>query len=693
MSETTANGFFRILAKGQIGIPVFVLIILAMIILPLPPLILDVLFTFNIALSLVVLLACVYTNKPLEFSVFPTVLLIATLLRLGLNIASTRVVLLHGHTGPGAAGQVIKSFGEVVVGGNYTVGIVVFAILVIINFVVVTKGAGRISEVSARFTLDAMPGKQMAVDADLNSGLISQEVAKKRRREVAEEADFYGAMDGASKFVRGDALAGLLILFINIIGGFAIGVSQYSMSISSAAQTYSLLTIGDGLAAQVPSLLLSTAAAFMVTRVSSEHDMGKQVIDQLTRNPKTLMITACVVGVMGLVPGMPHLAFLALALIAGFAAFYISTKPKAENKQKLKAPMTANEAPKDKEVDWNDIETVDTVRLEIGYRLINLVDKNRGGKLMQKIKTIRRKLSSELGFLVPSVHIRDNLDLQPNEYRITLLGVSAGQEIVYIDKELAINPGQAFGDMNGIPCKDPAFGLDAIWINPDQKEMAQNFGYTIVDPSTVIGTHISQILQNHAAEILGHEEVEHLLKKLAEKSPKLAETLVPTTLPLSIVVKVLQRLLEENIPLIDMRTIAETLIEFGSKHQEPDVLTGMVRVALKRLLAQNICGDAKEFKAMTLAPDLEQILLQSMQLVPDKNINLEPGLAEKLHGALNEFEQKQSAVGAPAILIVSPNIRMNLARLFKHSIPALNILSYQEIPDDKQVTIIGSIGS
>lgn len=694
MSSATQTSLLQNLKKGNAGIPVLVVLILAMVVLPLPPFLLDVLFTFNIALSLIVLLACVYSRSPLDFSVFPTVLLVTTLLRLALNIASTRVVLLHGHTGPGAAGQVIKSFGEVVIGGNYTVGIVVFAILVIINFVVVTKGAGRISEVSARFTLDAMPGKQMAIDADLNSGLITQEAAKTRRREVAEEADFYGAMDGASKFVRGDALAGLLILFINVIGGFAIGVSQYAMSMSSAAQTYSLLTIGDGLAAQVPSLLLSTAAAIMVTRVSSEHDMGTQITQQLMSNPRVLAITAIVIGCLGLIPGMPHVAFLVLAAFAGYAAFHTQQKNQqrsTETAAAIEADPTSPEI--DRDLDWNDIEAIDTIKLEIGYRLINLVDNDRGGKLMQKIKSIRRKLSTELGFLIPAIRIKDNLNLKPNEYRLSLLGVVVGHETVHIDKELAINPGQAYGSLEGIPCKDPTFGLNAIWIDANQKDQAQSLGYTVVDPCTVIGTHLSHILQSHSAQILGHEETQNLLNKLAEKAPKLAEALVPNALQLNVVVKVLQRLLIENIPIIDIRTIAEALIEHAAKNADPDYLTAMVRVALKQLIVQNICGDSPRFSAATLAPELEQLLQQSLQLTPDQNISLEPGLAEKLHASLVEFDQKQAAVGESVILLVSPNIRSHLAKLFRSSIPGLNVMSYQELPDNKEVNIVGSIGA
>ncbi|WP_144395244.1 flagellar biosynthesis protein FlhA [Pleionea sediminis] len=686
----------RALSPKGAGVPILVLMILAMMTLPLPPIMLDMLFTFNISLALIVLLATVYTLRPLEFAAFPTVLLVTTLLRLALNVASTRVVLLDGHTGPGAAGSVIESFGAVVVGGNYAVGLVVFAILVIINFVVVTKGAGRISEVSARFTLDAMPGKQMAIDADLNAGLLTQEEAKVRREDVAKEADFYGAMDGASKFVRGDAVAGLLILFINILGGVAIGMSQHGLEFGTAMQFYALLTIGDGLVAQIPSLLLSTSAAIMVTRQNTSNDMSTQVVGELFTKSKALWITASILGVMGLIPGMPHLAFLSLAILAAGLAFSIDKKRKkvAEEKkeQQRVEKEVATQEPEFKELSWDDVPPVDPIGLEVGYRLIPLVDQSQDGKLMGRVKGVRKKLSQELGFLVPSVHIRDNLELSPNAYRITLMGVAVGEAEIHPDREMAINPGQVFGEIQGIDTKDPAFGLDAVWIDVAQKEQAQSMGYTVVDASTVVATHLSQLIQTHASELLGHEEVEHLLQKLSKSAPKLVENLVPDSLPLGVVVKVLQNLLLEQVPIRDMRTIAETLAEYSVRSQDPAMLTAAVRISLNRLIIQNINGLETELPVITLDPNLEQILLQSLQASGDEGVNIEPGLAEKLQSSLKEAADNQEAAGKPTILLTSPGLRSSLAHFARFGIPGLHVLSYQEIPDNKQVRVVATVG-
>ncbi len=684
--------FSRIGAMG-LGIPTLVLLMLAMLVVPLPPFMLDMLFSFNITLSLVILLAAIYALRPLDFGVFPTILLISTLLRLGLNIASTRVVLLEGHTGPDAAGKVIEAFGSFVIGGNYAVGLVVFAILVIINFVVVTKGAGRVSEVSARFTLDAMPGKQMAIDADLNAGVLTQEEAQERRKEVIREADFYGSMDGASKFVRGDAIAGILILFINIIGGFAIGMLQHDMAASDAVRNYTLLTIGDGLVAQIPSLLLSTATAIIVTRVSSDQDMSGQVITQLFSEPKVLGVTSGVVGVMGLIPGMPNVAFLSLAALGGGTAWMQSRKKSetaARKQQELVAPPPPSQEVK--ELSWDDVVPVDTVGLEVGYRLIPLVDKNQGGQLMGRIKGIRKKLTQELGFLMPPVHIRDNLELSPNVYRITLLGATIGESEIHPDRELAINPGQVFGDLPGIAGKDPAFGLEAVWIEPGQKEQAQTMGYTVVDPSTVVATHLSHILSTHASELLGREEVQQLLDSLAKSMPKLVEGLVPDILPLGVVVRVLQSLLEDGIPIRDMRRIAETLADEGSRSQDPAVLTAMVRVALGRSIVQKINGLASELPVMTLDPQLEQLLQDSIRTSGGGALGLEPGLAERMFQSLSETTQRQEAAGQPAVVLVSPVVRSVLAKLLRNSIPQLKVLSYNEIPDDIQLKIIGTVG-
>ncbi|MCP4270820.1 MAG: flagellar biosynthesis protein FlhA [Gammaproteobacteria bacterium] len=689
------NQFSRISLVG-IGTPVLLVMILAMMTLPMPPFILDILFSFNITLALIVILVTVYTLRPLDFAAFPTVLLIATLLRLALNVGSTRVVLLNGHTGPGAAGSVIESFGAVVVGGNYAVGLVVFAILVIINFVVVTKGAGRISEVSARFTLDAMPGKQMAIDADLNAGLLTQEEAKVRRLEVSREADFYGAMDGASKFVRGDAVAGILILFINIVGGIVIGMVQHDLDFSTAMQYYALLTIGDGLVAQIPALLLSTSAAIMVTRQNSSEDVGSQVIAQLFSEPKALFIAASVLGLLGIIPGMPHFAFLTLAAAAAGGAWLLMQK--IQNQREEKAQQKQNQtvskpSPSEvRELSWDDVQPVDAVGLEVGYRLIPLVDQAQDGSLMGRIKGVRKKLSQDLGFLMPSVHIRDNLDLAPNAYKITLMGVSVGETEIHPDRELAINPGQVFGELQGIKGKDPAFGLEAIWIEENMKDQAQSLGYTVVDASTVVATHLSQVLQEHAHELLGHEEVEQLLQRLSQTAPKLVENLVPETLSLGVFVKVLQNLLQEQVPIRDLRTIAETLAEYGTRSQDPGVLTAAARIALSRMIVQNLNAGADEVSVITLEPSLEQILLQSTQVSSDEAVGIEPGLAERLQKSLQDVAQRQEIRGATPVLLTAPALRSMLARFARYGVPNLHVLSYQEIPDSKQVKIIATVG-
>jgi len=681
----------RLMSSG-LGAPILVMVMLAMMVVPLPPFMLDLLFTFNISLALVILLASVYVQRPLQFAVFPTVILVATLLRLSLNIASTRVVLLDGHNGTDAAGKVIQAFGEFVIGGNTAVGLVIFLILVIINFVVVTKGATRVAEVSARFTLDSMPGKQMAIDADLNAGVISQDEARTRREEVSKEADFYGSMDGAGKFVRGDAIAGILILVITIIGGLAVGMVQHDMDLGDAMRNYTLLTIGDGLVAQIPSLLLSTAAGLMVTRISSAHDMGTEVISQLFENPKALGVTAGVLGVMGVIPGMPNIAFLLLASAAGGSA-YMLTKHRKE--QALAEMQVIPEEPKSqpKELSWDDVTPVDLIGLEVGYRLIPLVDKNQGGQLMTRIKGVRKKLSQELGFLIPPVHIRDNLDLKPNAYRITLMGVTTGEAEIHPDREMAINPGQVFGTVEGIPTSDPAFGLEAVWVEPTLRDQAQSLGYTVVDASTVTATHLSHILQKHADELLGHEEVQHLLNNLEKIAPKLLEDLVPKALSLGCVVKVLQNLLMEGIPIRDIRTIAETLAEHASDSQDPGILTSAVRVALRRSIAQHIGGTGIELPVITLDPALEQLLHQAIQGGTDQAAGFEPGLADNLLKSLSEHAQRQEAAGYTAILLVTSSIRSMLARFVRHGVPNLHVLAFEEIPDNKQVRITATVGA
>lgn len=691
MSATAVMKQVRALSRNGLGTPILLAAMLAMMVVPLPPLMLDILFTFNISLALVVLLVTVYAQRPLEFSVFPTVLLVATLLRLALNVASTRVVLLEGHAGTGAAGKVIQAFGEFVVGGNYAVGLVVFSILVLINFIVVTKGAGRISEVSARFTLDAMPGKQMAIDADLNAGAITQEEARQRRDDVSSEADFYGAMDGASKFVRGDAVAGILILLINIIGGLGVGLLQHGLSFSQAVHNYSLLTIGDGLVAQIPSLVLSTSAAIIVTRVSTAQDMGEQVLQQLFGNSKALLVTAGIVGSLGLVPGMPNMVFLLLASMFAGAAFMVSRRHDETQTDESK-PRDQEQVTEPTELSWDDVSSVDLAGLEVGYRLIPLVDKNQGGQLMPRIKGVRKKISQELGFLIQPVHIRDNLDLSPNTYRITLMGVPVAEAEIYPDRELAINPGKVFGELEGIKTKDPSFGLEAIWIDANDREQAQTTGYTVVDASTVVATHLSQILQSHAHELIGHEEVQHLLDVLAKNSPKLVENLLPDALSLGAIVKVLQNLLREQVPIRDMRTIAETLAERAPKCQDPDELSAALRNSLSRSIVQKINGLASELSVFTLDPSMEQILLKTVQGNSGTGPVIEPGLAGQLQKSVSEIVGRQEMEGRPAILVVSPPLRPWLSRWLRAANRSLHILAYNEIPDNTQVKVVATLG-
>ncbi len=692
MQTQALMGSLKTFGQSGLGTPILLVVMLSMMVLPLPPMALDILFTFNIAIALMVILVVLYTHRPLDFAVFPTVLLVATLLRLSLNVASTRVVLLEGHNGTDAAGKVIQAFGEFVVGGNYVVGLIVFVIITIINFVVVTKGAGRISEVSARFTLDAMPGKQMAVDADLNSGLITQDQARARREEISSEADFYGSMDGASKFVRGDAIAGILILVINVVGGLSIGMAQHGLTFSEASHNYALLTIGDGLVAQIPSLVLSTAAAIIVTRVTAAKDMGQQIADQLFSSPKALLVTAVIIGTLGLVPGMPNFVFLMLALIFGIGAWMVHSKQQKSTAEAEQEEEVATQEAGETDLSWEEVAQVDTVGLEVGYRLIPLLDKDQGGQLMARIKGVRRKLSQEQGFLVPAVHIRDNLELAPGAYRITLMGVPVGESEVYPDRELAINPGQVYGELKGIQTRDPAFDLDAVWIDPSQRDEAQALGYTVVDTSTVIATHLSHLLQQHAHELLGYEEVQQLLELLARNSPKLVEDLVPKLIPLGTLLKVLQNLLWEGIPIRDMRTIAETLAEHGRESQNADTLTAAVRRALSRQIFQQINGMGNELKVITLDPQLEQILQQTIQGAQEGGMGMEPGIVDRLMTDMKEMAQKQEMTGESAVLLVSPTLRALLSRLLRSALPSLHVISYDEVPDSKQVLVTGNVG-
>ena len=688
-ASMTLNSFFARAGLQQLAGPVLILLILSMMVLPLPPFMLDLFFTFNIAISVIVMLVAINVMKPLDFSVFPTVLLVTTLLRLSLNVASTRVVLLEGHTGPGAAGKVIESFGHFLVGGNYAVGIVVFAILVIINFVVITKGAGRVAEVVARFTLDAMPGKQMAIDADLNAGLIGEDDARKRRAMIAEEADFFGSMDGASKFVRGDAVAGILIMFINIVGGLFVGVLQHNLDLGTAAKTYTLLTIGDGLVAQIPALIISIAAGMVVTRVGDTQDLSQQFLTQLFNNPKVIGLTAAIIGLLGLIPGMPNFVFLLLASGLGALAWDM------DKRLRLARPVPVTVAPtlaaESQEASWADVAALDVLGLEVGYRLIPLVDKAQDGELLRRIRGIRKKFAQEVGFLVSPVHIRDNLELKPNAYRILLKGVEIGQGESFPGSLLAINPGRVAGQLPGTATKDPAFGLPAVWIDSAQREQAQAYGYTVVDASTVTATHLNHLILSHATELLGRQETQALLDHLAKEMPKLVEDLVPKVLPLGVLQKVLQNLLEEGIPIRDMRTIIETLAEHATRSQEAEALTAQVRNALGRSIIQQLYPSGSEMQVMSLDPQLERVLLQAIAGGGD-NASIEPGLADTLIRETAAASQRQEELGLPAVLLVSGNLRMLLSRFLRRGISQLKVIAHSEVPESKIIKVTSIIG-
>ncbi|AXQ28202.1 flagellar biosynthesis protein FlhA [Solimonas sp. K1W22B-7] len=675
----------RGIERSGIAAPILLLVILGMMVVPLAPLVLDLMFSLNITLSIVILLAVIYVMRPMEFSSFPTVLLFVTLMRLALNVASTRVVLMHGHDGPHAAGKVIEAFGEFVIGGHYMVGFIVFAILTIINFMVVTKGAERVSEVSARFVLDALPGKQMAIDADMNAGLLTRDEAKERRNEVREEADFYGSMDGASKFVRGDAVAGILILFINIVGGILIGTIEHGLPVGEALKTYTLLTIGDGLVAQIPALLLSVAVAVLVTRMSRATDMTQMVTRQVFGEPKVLGLAAAMLGLIGIIPGMPNLVFLALAGGCGGLSWMLAKRRQQAQEQ----PIAAEAAPtKPAELSWEDVTPEDVLGLEVGFRLIPMVDARQGGELMARLKGVRKKLTQELGFLVPPVHIRDNLELPPGGYRITLHGVPLATGQVYPDKDMALNPGRVFGTVEGIPGKDPAFGMEALWIERGARDHAQTLGYTVVDASTVVATHLSTLIKTHSAELLGHDEAQQLLTQLARAAPKLAEDLVPKLLPLGLFAKVLQQLLAERVPVRNLRVIAEALSEAAPRSQEPVALASAVRVALGRQIVQEINGMDAELPVLTLAPPLEQVLQDSLR---NGGAVIEPGLAERMHKSIADSARRQEASGQPAVLLVPPGLRPLLARFTRQTIPGLHVLAYDEVPDSKQIRIAGAV--
>ncbi|WP_422135147.1 flagellar biosynthesis protein FlhA [Endozoicomonas sp. ALD040] len=682
----------------NIGIPLIVLMTLGMVTLPMPPFMLDVFFTFNIALSLLILLVSIYTLRPLEFAVFPTILLVSTLLRLALNVASTRVVLLNGHTGNGAAGKVIQSFGEVVIGNSYVVGLVVFFILVIINFVVVTKGAGRISEVTARFTLDALPGKQMSIDADLNAGVIDQQEAHDRRESVRREADFYGSMDGASKFVRGDAVAGLLILAINIIGGMLIGTIGQGLSAGEAFAVYSLLTIGDGLVAQIPSLLLSTSAAIMVTRVSESADVGHQVSEQMFSSPKALGLTAMILMVIGIVPGMPHVPFLSLGLIVAFLAWWTTNKHQKDEPESSHSAANTEDVSESSPWSWGDIPPVDTLGLELGYKLIPLADENQGAQLLTQLKGIRKTQSRELGFLIPSVHVKDNLNLKPDSYNILLKGVIVAEGQIEPMRLLAINPGEVFGEINGIATSEPAYGLEALWIETSEREHAVGLGYTVVDAATVIATHLNKIIDEHASELLGHDEVVQLLDKLTHYSPKLAEDLIPKKLSMSVFSRILRDLLTEDVSVSDIQTIASTLLESSERITEPHLLTSEVRIALRRSIIQNLVGNTSEIPVVTMSSELEQVIMQSYQQARQSNdfspdtLPLEPRIAEQLQVQMPEVSANLAAEGKVPVMLVNASLRPAMARYARLCTEGMHVLSFNEIPENKEVIVVGKIG-
>lgn len=679
---------------GRIGLrqlagPVLILLILSMLVLPLPPFALDILFTFNIAISIIVMLVALSVTKPLEFSIFPTVLLVTTLLRLSLNVASTRVVLLEGHTGPGAAGKVIEAFGNFLIGGNYAVGLVVFLILVVINFVVITKGAGRVAEVGARFTLDAMPGKQMAIDADLNAGLIGEDDARRRRAEISQEADFYGSMDGASKFVRGDAIAGIIIMLINVVGGLIVGVLQHNLDIGTAAHNYTLLTIGDGLVAQIPALIISIAAGMVVTRVGEDEDLSQQFVSQLFTKPLVIGLTAGIIGLLGLIPGMPNLVFLLLAAALGALAWQLNKRQQVRPAEVVAvAPAPPPEA---QEASWADVAPLDVLGLEVGYRLIPLVDKAQDGELLRRIRGIRKKFAQEVGYLVTPVHIRDNLELKPNAYRILLKGVDVGQGEAFPGNLLAINPGRVAGTLAGVSTRDPAFGLPAVWIEPALRDQAQAYGYTVVDASTVVATHLNHVILSHAAELLGRQETQALLDHLAKEMPKLTEELVPKALALGTLQKVLQNLLEEGVPIRDMRTIAEVLAEHAPRNPDAEQLTAQVRIALGRSIIQQLYPGGAEMQVMSLDPQLERVLLQAVSGNGD-NATIEPGLADTLVRETVAAARRQEELGLPAVLLVPSNLRTLLSRFLRRAVTQLKVLAHSEVPESRTIKVTSIIG-
>ncbi len=694
MNAILSHPLLRALPWRSLAVPFIVFLILAMMVLPLPAFALDLLFTFNIALALIVLIVSAYTRRPLDFATFPTVLLLTTLMRLSLNVASTRVVLTSGHTGPGAAGKVIESFGHFVIGGNFAVGLIVFAILIVINFMVVTKGAGRIAEVAARFTLDAMPGKQMAIDADMNAGLIDDKEARRRRTEIALEADFYGAMDGASKFVRGDAVAGILVLFINVIGGLAIGVLQHDLDVATAINNYVLLTIGDGLVAQIPALVVSIAAGLIVSRVGKdEGDVGSQIIAQMFETPRALAITAIILFLLGVIPGMPSMVFLLLAAACGYIAW--SLLARAERARVAAAAAVPAPAPAaTQEASWEDIVPVDVLGLEVGYRLIPLVDAAADGELLKRIRAIRKKFAQDIGFLPPAVHIRDNLELKPSQYRVLLKGVTIGEGEAFTGLWLAINPGGVNQALPGTRTKDPAFGLPATWIDARQRESAQVLGYTVVDCATVVATHVNHLLLSHAGQLLGRAETQALVEHFGRLQPKMIDDLVPKLIPLATLQKVLANLLEEGVHIRDMRTIIEALTESATRTTDAAELTSAARAALRASIAQTLFGSARELPVIALDQELEKVLTQSLG-APGEAAAFEPGLVDLLQRGAAAAAKRQEDAGLTPTLLVPDRLRVPLARLLKRAAPRLRVLGHAEVPETSAIrvsTVLGGAG-
>lgn len=668
--------------------PVLILLILSMMVLPLPPFLLDLLFTFNIALSIMVLLVAMFTRRTLDFAAFPTILLFTTLLRLSLNVASTRIILMDGHTGPAAAGRVVEAFGHFLVGGNFAIGIVVFIILVLINFMVITKGAGRIAEVGARFVLDGMPGKQMAIDADLNAGIIDEEEAKKRRKEVALESDFYGSMDGASKFVRGDAIAGLMILVINVVGGLIVGVAQHNMPLNDAASTYTLLTIGDGLVAQIPALIISTAAGVIVTRVATDEDVGQQMVTQLFNNPRVLILTAAVLGLLGLVPGMPNFVFLLFTMALAGLGWYIlrrNANPQVQQQKEMEQVEKQNRVV---EASWEDVQLEDPLAMEVGYRLIPMVDNQQNGELLGRISGIRKKFAQEMGYLPPVIHIRDNMELKPSAYSILMKGVEIAHGEAHPGRWLAINPGNAVGSLEGDITQEPAFGLPAIWIDDSLREQAQVQGYTVVAASTVVATHFNHVLTKYAAELFGRQEAQMLFDRVSKELPKMTENMIPDMLSLTVLHKVLQNLLSEQVPIRDMRTILEALAEHAPEQKDPAELTSVVRVALRRAITQHWFGDKDEIQVIGLDASLERLLLQAMQ----SDGGLEPGLAENIEQQAADAVRHQEMSGGVSVLLVNHALRSLLSRFLRRSLPQLAVLSNMEISEGRRIRMTSMIG-